>query len=313
MNSREYVDALLEKFRNNTCTEAEQQVLMQWIEEQAAAGEPYHFANAQEKKQIQSRIAAGITPVVAAKKAKLRVAWMRYATAAAAAVLLAVCAYWLLQPAQQVWLASRPAQVLKAVLPDGSVVWLNDNAAIRYPADFAHNRTIELVRGEVFADVKKEETYPFIIKTGSVTTTVLGTSFSVKRIGGDAAVKISVASGKVSVSDAANTLAVLTPGQRLKYHTASRHAETDSVLQNEAGGWVNHSLLMEGASLQEVAQWLHDHYNITVRNQISADAGTYYLQLDTRAALTDVLAILNKIAMKHHVHFTQDAQTVLIQ
>lgn len=312
LNSRENVNALLEKYRNNACTEAEQQVLMEWLDEQAAKGNSYVFGSEQEKEATRQRMLKALAIASPKKTAYLKSARVWYAAAAVIAVV--VLSGYLLTKPSLVQLTTTTAQVRKQLLPDGSTIWLNDNAAVSYRTDFAHNRTLLLQKGEVFLDVQKDAAHPFTIQSGDVVTTVLGTSFSVKRIGEQQRdIKISVVSGKVMVGKASDTLAFLLPGQRLKYDAAGNRAVIDTVLNGEANGWINQSLLMQSASLQEVAQWLHDHYTITVINHKPADTGSYYLQVDTKAGLADVLKILNRLGMKHQVRFIQQAQTVVIQ
>ena len=90
----------------------------------------------------------------------------------------------------------------KTILPDSTVVWLNASSSISYP-DFFHGntRTIELA-GEAFFDVKRDETKPFIIKSGDLSIKVLGTSFNFKHYAGDTHAVLAVETGKVTLSTA---------------------------------------------------------------------------------------------------------------
>lgn len=73
-----------------------------------------------------------------------------------------------------------PASIIKtAVLPDSSVVELSPNSKIAYAGNFAANRKVE-VFGEVYFKVKKDKKHPFQVFCNETTTTVLGTSFTVK-------------------------------------------------------------------------------------------------------------------------------------
>ena len=84
-------------------------------------------------------------------------------------------------------------------LTDGSQVRLNSESSLIYPERFEENvRSIQLV-GEAFFDVARDENRPFIIKSGEVTTTVLGTSFNVSAFP-DEDIEVTVATGKVKVS-----------------------------------------------------------------------------------------------------------------
>jgi ferric-dicitrate binding protein FerR (iron transport regulator) len=63
-------------------------------------------------------------------------------------------------------------------LPDGSEVWLLGNSEISYPEPFTNKREITLI-GKAFFKVAKDKTRPFTVLSGPVTTTALGTQFTV--------------------------------------------------------------------------------------------------------------------------------------
>ncbi|MCV9926383.1 FecR family protein [Flavobacterium sp. LS1R49] len=70
--------------------------------------------------------------------------------------------------------------VIKTVaLPDSSSVELSPNSKIVYGNNFAINRKVE-VSGEAYFKVKKDKKHPFQVVCNETTTTVLGTSFTVK-------------------------------------------------------------------------------------------------------------------------------------
>ncbi|WP_264553587.1 FecR family protein [Flavobacterium sp. N2038] len=65
------------------------------------------------------------------------------------------------------------------VLPDSSKIELSPNSKISYANNFALNRKIELI-GEAYFKVKKDKQHPFQVFCDETTTTVLGTSFTIK-------------------------------------------------------------------------------------------------------------------------------------
>ncbi len=67
-------------------------------------------------------------------------------------------------------------QKLKFFLPDGSEVWLNAESKISFPEKFSGGKREVILEGEAFFDVIKNTDQPFIVKTGEVSTTALGTS-----------------------------------------------------------------------------------------------------------------------------------------
>lgn len=315
MNQPQHIRQLLEKVRRNACTPEELQELYRWLDEQAAAGEPYTFNNEEERSALQQNmreaVLAGIshhTPV----KTVVRNRLMKYA-AAAAVLLIGGSAAWYFGRAKAVTLATVPGQVIKKALPDGSTVWLNDNSEVEYHTNFAHERTIELKRGEAFFQVKKDASHPFTVRSEEVNTTVKGTSFSVKMFGEAGNIKVSVVTGKVLVYKQQDTLGYLLPGQRLRFIKQLNKSVIDTVQTAEANGWTQGELLLQNASLSEVIQWLRNHYNITIQNRRNIDAGNYYVQVKRDISLQEMINILNLLGAKDHIRFELNSNTVIIQ
>jgi len=90
---------------------------------------------------------------------------------------------------------ARRAQRTVATLDDGSNVVLAPETRIRYTVDNAGIRSLDLVGEALFTvhDTRR----PFVVRTGAVTTRVLGTTFDVRRYRGDAATQVTVISGRV--------------------------------------------------------------------------------------------------------------------
>jgi len=139
----------------------------------------------------------------------------------------------------------------KAVyLDDGSTAMLNTDSAIAVSMD-GPQRKVELLKGEVYFEVKPDPNRPFIVQADHSTTRVLGTRFFVHEKGNGDEVK--VVSGRVEVAD----LGPLKQPQILHDHeTVSVNAAglgeirlLDSALSTS---WVNGFLVFENASLESV-------------------------------------------------------------
>lgn len=315
MNHQEYIDQLLEKFKRNTCSEEELQELYNWLDQQSAAGEAYSFDNDDARLLIQRRMRDAIFAAVVSKppvKPILRFRWIKYAAAVVTLIVCGTVVYMISRP-RQVIVTAAHGKVEKSILPDGSIVWLNDNSSIAYYSNFSGHRTIELQKGEAFFEVKKDPAHPFTVLSNKVNTTVKGTSFSVKMIDRTGDIKVSVVTGKVLVHNQQDTLGFLLPGQRLRFSKQRAKATIDSIQNGEANAWIQGELFLQNASLNEVIQWLHDHFNVTVQNRRSNYTGEYYLQVKRDISLQEVIRILNLLGSKDHIQFLLHNQTVFIQ
>lgn len=101
----------------------------------------------------------------------------------------------------------------QASLPDGSRVYLNKLTVLDYKKDWLDKeRKVRLSKGEVFFDVKRDTTQPFVIQSGKSTITVLGTSFHVRR--SDDETEVIVSTGSVQVDHGLNSVR-LRPNERV--------------------------------------------------------------------------------------------------
>ena len=114
----------------------------------------------------------------------IRMRIVRYA-AAAAVMAGVVCGSWfmggrrtesrLVAAAQPVSVSTPLGVKSDVVLPDGSRVRLNGGTRIVYPALFGDERRVE-VDGEAYFEVEHDARRPFVVVTGQVVSTVLGTT-----------------------------------------------------------------------------------------------------------------------------------------
>jgi len=114
-------------------------------------------------------------------------------------------------------------------MPDGTRVWLNTESQLKYPGTFTgETRTVEL-EGEAYFEVAKDEKHPFVINSGKMTTTVLGTTFNLRNYKNESPC-ITLIKGRVSVNANGKTM-TLTPGHSATISPKGKLvvAETDTV------------------------------------------------------------------------------------
>ncbi|MBO9675378.1 MAG: FecR domain-containing protein [Sphingobacteriaceae bacterium] len=92
-------------------------------------------------------------------------------------------------------------QVRTETLPDGSALTLNKNTKISYVANFKNNRKLKLEQGDVFFDVAKDKTHPFVIDIEKISVEVVGTSFNIKHIKKDTEINVETGIVKVRLAN----------------------------------------------------------------------------------------------------------------
>jgi ferric-dicitrate binding protein FerR (iron transport regulator) len=152
-------------------------------------------------------------------------------------------------------------------LSDGSTVILHAGSKLDYPVSFNGNAREVSLTGEGYFDVQHNDK-PFIIHTGNVKTTVLGTAFNIKAYAGEKNIVISVTRGKVKVEDEKKLLAVLNPDEQVVYHIPASSAEQMEVKTAAVVSWIKEDMVFEAASFASIAEVLSRRYqvNISFRN-----------------------------------------------
>ena len=130
------------------------------------------------------------------------------AIAASAALLISIAGYQfyfkLTSKTAEIITQTFPQDIRLIRLSDGTRVWVNENTQIEYPEKFASDERIIKLKGEAFFEVARDTARPFIISSGNIKTTVLGTSFDVKAYGNIA--EVNVRTGKVKVETEENAV-----------------------------------------------------------------------------------------------------------
>lgn len=99
------------------------------------------------------------------------------------------------------WLNARNQTERRALvsLADGSTVWLEPGGLLRYPDRFAGANREVVLTGEAFFEVTKDARHPFRVRTRTLLTTVLGTSFTVRAPADGSDARVQVRTGRVAV------------------------------------------------------------------------------------------------------------------
>jgi transmembrane sensor len=156
-------------------------------------------------------------------------------------------------------------------LADGTKVWLNSASKLTYPDKFRRgsNREISLA-GEAYFEVVHIKDQPFIIHTEKVNTTVLGTTFDIKAYEQEPNIEITVATGRVGVTersniDHGNKTVFVIPNQRAVYNKATNALSKDNdVIANKTISWTDGKFNFKGETLANVVLILQRRYTVKI-------------------------------------------------
>ncbi|MCA0397538.1 MAG: FecR domain-containing protein [Bacteroidetes bacterium] len=205
----------------------------------------------------------------------------RFVIGMAAALLLALGIWWIIEQRQPVGtteavpelaqktnptpVAEKNLENRMVFLPDGSQVMLSANSKLNYPSSFDGLKKREVfLDGEAFFDVKHNPGKPFVVHTGNVATTVLGTAFNVKANHEDVNIVVTVKRGKVRVSDRNKVLGVITPNQQIRYDKQKVVAIQENINSDSYLEWQRRNLIIDNLTISEAARLMGERYNVEV-------------------------------------------------
>lgn len=161
---------------------------------------------------------------------------------------------------------SHPQKENKVIfLPDGSTVFLSPGSRLNYASTFDGKKKREVfLQGQGFFDIKHNASRPFIVHSGQVATTVLGTAFNIKAQPHEKYITVTVKRGKVSVSDRYKTLGVITPREQITYNTDKQTSTLTKVANDSYLDWKNGDLFINNLTLAQAAKLLEEQYKIRI-------------------------------------------------
>lgn len=149
-------------------------------------------------------------------------------------------------------------------LPDGSMVWLNGDSHIRYPAVFGKTREVE-IQGEAFFKVKSDKKHPFLVSAKDVVVRATGTQFNVMAYNDIPEVSVILKEGKVTVEDEnRNLIKEVDPGYELRYAKRSSSISYKEINTENYSGWISGRLIFTYAPFSEVVERMGKWYGIDI-------------------------------------------------
>lgn len=157
----------------------------------------------------------------------------------------------------------------RVMLPDSTLVWLNAETTLTYPAAFnGEERVVNLV-GEAYFSIprrrstRQEDTYvPFKVVSSTQTVEVLGTSFNISAYADEKQTKTTLVSGKVSVHlQHQDEAVILHPGEQA-WTDQTHHTKKIKVDVGDYIDWKNGEFVFRNEATQEVMLRIARWYDI---------------------------------------------------
>ena len=183
--------------------------------------------------------------------------------------------------------------VTQVKLPDGSKVMLRDGSRLEISSSFEGNTREIRFEGEAYFEIFSDTIRPFIIHTGNVKTTVLGTAFSIKALPYEKKMMVTVVRGKVKVENDKKLLAVLEADDQLVYNMESNQRLTQTVEAAKEVDWKSHDIIYRDTPFGDIARELAEMYGVKiVFNSPTLPQRLITGSLDDRDSIGRILDIL---------------------
>ncbi|MEO5999232.1 MAG: FecR domain-containing protein [Chitinophagaceae bacterium] len=277
---KEYFIELLHKYLEKESTIEEDRVLISYYNLFQSEPDVNTLLSDENKEWLKNQIYAGIQENIISKekrRSKIRSvkSWTtRIAAAASILIAIAVSVFYFtdqrsspLKPV--ITKTEEKKQNHLFYLPDGSLVILSYGSKLQTAQTFNHSNTRDVyLEGEAFFDIHHDASKPFIVHTGKMSTTVLGTAFNVKAFDNDQRVTVTVSRGKVKISDSDKTLDLLTPNQQIIYDKKKGDAVKNPVHAADYLQWKDEEdLFLDNVTFREAAELLEARFSISISFQ----------------------------------------------
>lgn len=234
--------------------------------------------------------------------------WMKYA--AMIAVILVIgggSGYWLYQNGnnQHMMVAVANEGIVKEIiLPDGTKVWLNNSATLKYPREFSEKERNVYLDGEAYFEVTKNRHKPFTVQSDAMRVRVLGTTFNFKCDKNYRIAEVTLIEGEIEVKgNKEEGQIILAPGQRAELNKNNGRLTVKQVDAKMDAVWHDNLIPFQKADIFTISKALERFYDIKIilSPDMRADK-TYSGVLKKKSTIESVLKSLqNSISIDYKI------------
>ena len=145
-------------------------------------------------------------------------------------------------------------------LPDGTVVWVNSESALRFPEKFTSNRREVFLEGEAYFEVKKDANRPFYVHTEVGKVRVLGTAFNVCAYSNDRFWQTTLVEGSVMINQEEKEV-LLKPNEQYQIDVRTGKAGLREVLPELYTSWRDGKFYFKAYTFEELVEKLERWYD----------------------------------------------------
>lgn len=260
---------LFYRYLNNNCSDSERRELFRLLADpdneaqvKALMSEVWDQVPGEDLSPQQSdRI---FDSIMSEKKAK-KFSWLKMAAVLAFFVLSTFTAFYLDTDPQPIVTqnADVKGKTNFITLSDGSTVVLNAGSTLKYTDTFPENIREVFLEGEAFFEIRHDSSRKFVVHTGELQTTVLGTAFNVSAYPGQAVI-VTVKKGKVSIGDENRVLGIINPNEQVALNPALKAVNRKPVDSHSVTAWIERDIMFEDVTMSDAIFQLARRFDVSI-------------------------------------------------
>ena len=201
------------------------------------------------------------------RKRVVRQLWIKYAGAAAVAVIIGIAGYWM--GGHQ---ATVPLQYYSYItgnsissfeLPDGTEISLNKNSKLSYSSSYGEQVREVSLDGEGFFTVTKDKEKAFVVDLNGSKISVLGTVFNVKNYKKEDITTATLVEGSIRFETPDQQI-VLKPDQQLVFNKSNNKIDMTNVSTDLVTAWKSHLIKYRSVPCREFLDMLKERYEVEI-------------------------------------------------
>ncbi|WP_169786435.1 FecR family protein [Pseudalgibacter alginicilyticus] len=265
---------LISKKQRGLLNKKEEAILFSFEKKMLAKNRKDIFLNEKHKLKIQQDI---YSKIIHTKQKTISSGWIKVAGFLIVALTIGSVGWYTSLQSDKVNSKQTVAKILSKevsygkkltfILPDGSRVKLNSGSKIKYPEVFNDSIREVTLSGEAFFEIKEDSLFPFIVKTASLSTRVLGTTFNIKDYEDENEVAVTLATGKISVGVKGEENIILSPSYQLNFNKSTQSLKKQKINLDDFLGWKDGILRFDNEKLSTAVIKLEKWFNVKIKLQ----------------------------------------------
>lgn len=207
---------------------------------------------------------------------------------------------------------ANPGKVECVVLADGTKVWLNSHSLLIASEPFTKKNREVMLFGEGYFEVAHIPDQPFIVKTASLRTKVLGTHFNISAYPDDRKQEISLYEGSIELSEAQSSKKSLrvNPGEKVCYTDSSNEFNVIKTDLGKPAQWRDGILRFYDEDFASITKKLERKFQTKI---VFTDKTLGNLHFTANFEEESLMKILDLLKEAHEFKYKKYENNIIIQ